>query len=162
SRVRSRTRWLVAAGAFLACVAVGSGWWAFTVARRLDRQLVERFEGKRWEIPSKIYSDSFTVYAGGQVSPFALVERLDRLDSRRVEAEVSRAGEYRYQPSERRLEVYLRNFAYPSGMFSGFAARMEVLGETVASITRLDTGQPLDSLEFEPETLAGIYDEAAE
>ena len=160
--MRSRARWLGAAGALSVCVAIGVGWWAYTVARRLDRQLVERFEGKRWEIPSKIYSDSFTVYAGGQVSPFALVERLDRLDYRRVEGEVSRAGEYRYQPSERRLEVYLRNFAYPSGTLPGFAARMEISGQTVASITRIDTGQSLDSLEFEPETLAGIYDEAAE
>src|SRR5262249_43491707 len=38
----------------------------------------------------------------------------------------------------------------------------ELTGQNVSAIARLDTGQALDSLEFEPEILAGIYDQAAE
>jgi penicillin-binding protein 1B len=132
------------------------------VLRRLDQQLVERFEGKRWEIPSKIYSDSFAVYVGRQVSPLALVERLDHLDYRRVDGEPSTAGEYRYRPSERRLEVYLRDFAYPIGARPGYLTRWDLSNEAVAAITRLDTGQSVESVELEPEILAGIFDEAAE
>jgi penicillin-binding protein 1B len=160
--VRSRVRWLAAAGAVSLLVAIGGGWWALYVLRRLDQQLVERFEGRRWEIPSKIYSDSFTVFVGRQVSPLALVERLDHLDYRRVDGQPSRAGEYRYQPSDRRLEVYLRDFAYPTGALPGFLTRLDLSSEAVAAITRLDTGQRVESVEFEPEILAGIYDEAAE
>jgi penicillin-binding protein 1B len=160
--VRSRVRWLAAAGVVALLVAIGVGWYAFRVVRRLDQQLVERFEGKRWEIPSKIYSDSFTVYVGSQASPLALVERLDHLDYRRVDAAPSRAGEYRYQPSERRLEVYLRDFAYPSGALQGFVTRLDLSSGAVAAITRLDTGQAIESVDLEPEILAGIYDEAAE
>ncbi len=143
-------------------IGVGGGWWAWSVLRRLDQRLVERFEGRRWEIPSKIYSDSFTIYAGSQISPLSVVERLERLDYRRVDGEVTRAGEYRYQPSAQRLEVFLRDFSYPSGTLHGFPARLEISGQAAASITRLDTGQASESLEFEPETLAGIYDEAAQ
>jgi penicillin-binding protein 1B len=146
----------------LLVLALGGGWWAWSVLRRLDQRLVERFDGKRWEIPSKIYSDSFTIYAGSQVSLLGVVERLERLDYRRVDGEVTRAGEYRYQPSAQRLEVYLRDFSYPSGMLSGFPARLEILGQAGASITRLDSGQSSDSVQFEPEILAGIYDEAAQ
>ncbi len=142
--------------------AAAAGWWAFHTLRRLDHELVERFSGRRWEIPSKIYSDSFTVYAGSEISPLNLVERLGRLDYRRVDGEVAHAGEYRYQPAERRLEVFLRNFSYPSRPFPGFPARLEIAGQSVSAITRLDTGQAIDSLEFEPEILAGIYDQAAE
>jgi penicillin-binding protein 1B len=138
------------------------GWWAVLTLRRLDHQLVERFSGRRWEIPSKIYSDSFTVYAESEISPLNLVERLDRLDYRRVDANVAHAGEYRYQPADRRLEVFLRNFNYPGRPFPGFPARVELAGKSVSAITRLDTGQALDSLELEPEILAGIYDQAAE
>ena len=90
------------------------------------------------------------------------MERLDRLDYRRVDGEVAHAGEYRYQPAGRRLEVFLRNFNYPSRPFPGFPARVELAGQSVSAITRLDTDQALDSLEFEPEILAGIYDQAAE
>ncbi|HSD10901.1 MAG TPA: PBP1A family penicillin-binding protein [Candidatus Binatia bacterium] len=138
------------------------GGWALVALRRLDHQLIERFSGRRWEIPSKIYSDSFTVYAGSEISPLNLIERLNRLDYRRVDGEVAHAGEYRYQPAERRLEVFLRSFGYPSRFFPGFAARLEIAGQNVFSITRLDTGRTIDSLEFGPEILAGIYDQAAE
>ena len=138
------------------------GWWALVTLRRLDHQLVERFSGRRWEIPSKIYSDSFTVYAGSEISALNLVERLDRLNYRHVDGEVAHAGEYRYQPAEQRLEVFLRPFNYPSRPFPGFAARLEIAGRNVSAIRRLDTGLTFDSLEFEPEILAGIYDHAAE
>ena len=156
--MRSRVRWLAAAGAVSLLVAVAGGWWTFQVLRRLDQQLVERFEGKRWEIPSKIYSDSFAVYVGRQVSPLALVERLDHLDYRRVDGEPSTAGEYRYRPSERRLEVYLRDFAYPIGARPGYLTRWDLSNEAVAAITRLDTGQSVESVELEPEILAGIFE----
>jgi penicillin-binding protein 1B len=87
---------------------------------------------------------------------------LERLDYRRVDREVSHAGEYRYEPSERRLEVFLRSFNYPSRLFPGFPARLEITGQKVSTIIRLDSGQAMDSLELEPEILAGIYDRAAE
>ena len=147
--------------ALLAAASVG-GWWAFRVLSRLDRELVERFSGKRWEIPSKIYSDSFTLYAGSEISPLQLVERLDRLDYRRIDGDVAHAGEYRYRPAERRLDVFLHNFAYPSASFNGFPTRIDLEGGTIASITRLDIAQAIDSVELEPQTLAGIYDRAAE
>lgn len=152
---------IAAALLFFAVGSVG-GWWAVRTIRRLDRELVERFSGRRWEIPSKIYSDSFVVYAGNEISPLNLVERLDRLDYRRVDGEVAHAGEYRYQPSQRRLEMFLRNFDYPNRPFHGFPAVMELAEGRVTTISRLDNGQAIDSLELDPEGLAGIYDRAAE
>ena len=132
------------------------------MVRRLDQELVQRFSGRRWEIPSKIYSDSFTLYAGSEVSPLGLLERLDRLDYRRIDGDVAHAGEYRYQPGQRRLDVFLHNFNYPSATIHGFPARIDLEGAKVASITRLDVAQAIDSIELEPQTLAGIYDQAAE
>lgn len=153
---------MTAAALLVLAVAVAGGWWAVGTIRGLDRQLVERFSGRRWEIPSKIYSDSFVVYAGSEISPLNLVERLDRLDYRGVDAQVAHAGEYRYEPSRRRLEVFLRNFDYPNRPFLGFPAALDLVDGRVASISRLDGGQAIDSLELDPEILAGIYDQAAE
>ena len=89
-----RRRFLVGLGLALVVLAGVGGWWLASVIRRLDHELVERFSGRRWEIPSKIYSDSFTVYTGTDLSPLKLVERLERLDYRRVDGEPAHAGEY--------------------------------------------------------------------
>ena len=58
--------------------------------------------------------------------------------------------------------MFLHNFNYPSTTFHGFPARIDLEGVKVASITRLDVAQAIDSIELEPQTLAGIYDRAAE
>ena len=155
-------RWLAGAVVVVLAAAGFAVWRAATVVRRLDHELVERFSGRRWEIPSKIYSDSFTLYAGTELSPLKLVERLERLDYRRVEHEPSHAGEYSYRPAARQLDVFLHNFAYPTTIAPGFAARLDIAADKLSSIMRLDTGQTIDSIELEPELLAGIYDEAAE
>jgi penicillin-binding protein 1B len=155
-------RSLAAAALVLAAASGMAGWWAVRAVRRLDREIVERFSGRRWEIPSKIYSDSFVVYAGSEIAPLNLVARLDRLDYRRVDGEIVHAGEYRYEPGKRRLDVYLRNFDYPRRPIRGFPASIDVADGKAAAISRLDTGQPIDSLELEPEILAGIYDRSAE
>src|SRR5262249_32290060 len=107
-------------------------------------------------------SDSFLVYSGNEASPLNLVERLDRLDYRRVDAEPGHAGEYRYQPSKRLLEIYLRNFNYPNRFFQGFPVRVGLEEGKIADMCRLDDGESIESIEFEPEILAGIYDQAAE
>src|SRR5438270_3016034 len=101
-----RRRWLVGLVLTLVLLVALGGWWLVTVIRRLDHELVDRFSGRRWEIPSKVYSDSFTVYAGTELSPLKLVERLERLDYRRVEGEPAHAGEYTYRPAARELEVF--------------------------------------------------------
>jgi penicillin-binding protein 1B len=161
-QVSPRVGWLAAAALVLLAALAAGGWWAFTVLRRLDHELVERFSGKRWEIPSKIFSDSFTLYVGSEISAPKLLERLDRLDYRRTDADPAHAGEYRYRPADRRLDVFLHNFDYPTAPFRGFAARIDLQTAKVTAITRLDSAQALDSLELEPQTLAGIYDRAAE
>src|SRR5882757_9691660 len=66
-----------------------------------------------------------------------LVERLERLDYRRVEGAPAHAGEYTYRPAARELEVFLHNFAYPTTTLHGFAARLEISGDKISSITRL-------------------------
>ena len=155
-------RWLIGSALVLSVLLAAGGWWAFSVVRRLDAEVIKGFSGRRWEIPSKIYSDSFSIYVGSQAAPLGLVERLDRLDYRFSEGPPQRAGEYRYQPAKRALEVYLRNFNYPGRPFNGFPVRVGLADGQVAGITRLDGGESLESIELEPEILAGIYDRAAE
>jgi penicillin-binding protein 1B len=139
-----------------------AGWWAARELRRLDHEVVAGFSGRRWEIPSKIYADSFVLNSGSEASPLNLVERLDRLEYRRVEGNPEHAGEYRYQPSKRVLEVYLRDFDYPGRPLRGFPVRLELDKGRIGDMRRLDDGESIESIEIEPEILAGIYDAAAE
>ncbi len=143
--------------ALVAAAAAGAGWVLLTL-QKLDQQLVEKFATRRWEIPSRIYSDSVVLYAGQELSAVHLTGRLERLNYRKVSGEIRYGGEYRYDPRAQEIDVFLRDFAYPDRMVTGYPARLHLDGKEIRSIERVDTGTTIDSMEIEPEALAGIYE----
>jgi len=136
----------------------------------LERTVIEKFTGRRWEIPSRIYSDAFVVFPGIDVTAAGLVERLQRLNYREVAASVARRGDF--ARTERGFEILLREFTYPqsgAAAAAGAAAsrleqppvgpiRLVLDGNTVARIEDVQSGQELFSLRVEPEVITGLYD----
>jgi penicillin-binding protein 1B len=126
--------------------------------KELDRELVERFAGRRWDLPSRIYSDSFVAYADSGVPLELLLERLRLVGYRAVSAEPERPGEFRFDPGAGILEVYLRRFAYPGRVAEPVPVAVRGSSGRIVGIERRDTGEALPSIEIEPEALAGIYE----
>ena len=124
--------------------------------RELDRQLVEKFAGRRWDLPSRIYSDSRVIHAGSGVPVEEVLERLGALEYRAVGEEADHPGEYRHEPGV--LELHLRPFRYADRVAPPLAVRIILPEGSIGAIERLDDGAPVDSIELEPEQLAGIYE----
>jgi len=130
-------------------------------AFRLDRQIVERLEGRKWRLPSKIYSDVFPLYPGLSLEGANLMERLARLGYQPAAGKTLRKGEYR--AGKNVLEIYLHDFLYPQGLFEGFPVRLEVADGQVRRIERLSSpAGELDSVELEPELVTGLFEQVWE
>src|SRR5579875_421982 len=131
----------------------------FRYYRELENQVVERLSSRRWNIPSRIYSDSFTIYPGQKLSDIGLFERLARLNYHRVEGRLPQVrGEYRYEADKERLDIFLHSFSYPFRYFDGELVELRVARDgTIKSMRDLGTGKPIYSLELEPELMGGIY-----
>lgn len=125
----------------------------------LEREVVTRFSGQRWTIPSQVYSDSTTVYPGQKFDDLGFFQRLARLNYHRVDpGQVSARGEYSYDPKKRKLALFLRDFRYPYGAFAGELIDMNVsVVGTILSIEDAGTHQPVYSFEIEPELLGAIF-----
>src|SRR5262245_14903011 len=93
----------------LAAAAVGA---ALTVGvlRHLDSVVVEKFSGRRWNFPSRIYSDSFLIYPGLNVEAAGLPDRLRRLNYRASDTGALRKGDFRRTKDS--LDLFLRDFTY--------------------------------------------------
>src|SRR5437868_12612949 len=66
---------------------------------------------RRWDLPSRVYSDA-TPLVPGMAIPRALLEpKLNHVGYHEVKARVANPGEYRYDGTS--LEIYLQNFEYP-------------------------------------------------
>jgi penicillin-binding protein 1B len=125
----------------------------------LENEVVTRFSGKRWDIPSRIYSDSCFVYPGQSLDDLGFFQRLARLNYHRVApGQIASRGEYALDEKKHRLTVFLHSFSYPYSQFAGEPVEM-TLGphNTVLAIRDPLSSKALFSVELEPELISGIF-----
>ncbi len=126
----------------------------------LEHEVVVRFSGKRWTIPSRIYSDSVTIYPGQHLDDIGFFQRLARLNYHPVAtaAQVNARGFYNYDKKSGRLLLFLHSFRYPYKNFDGELVALKVASDgTIKSIDDGVTHRPVYSIELEPEMLGAIF-----
>ncbi|HEY7369800.1 MAG TPA: PBP1A family penicillin-binding protein [Thermoanaerobaculia bacterium] len=145
-------RHALAFSAAFAAIVLG----AAIVAASVTSIVAKRFEGRRWSVPSRIYSDMTVVRPGDTMSLETLADRLDHRLYRRQTDAPQRPGRYRL--GEGTIEVYTRDFRYPGRFFHGALARVEIAGGRVKTIFG-DSGEPLPALVLEPERIGAVFGE---
>lgn len=126
----------------------------------LDRVIVNRFEARRWNLPSRVYSDAFPLYNGRTVTIDDLKERLTYLSYRPVSTTPEHFGEYLNTGGH--FEIYLHSFTYPHEEFAGQRIAFDINGNQIAGLINLETGESLALINIEPELIASIFDEKME
>jgi penicillin-binding protein 1B len=121
--------------------------------------VTSKFNGRRWNLPSRIYSDVETLSPGLDREEDAVVRKLDRLYYANVDAEPSRPGQYRVDGDA--LDVWLRSFRIVGRQFAGFPVRIEFRKDEILSL-RTPAGEPVSSVVLEPELLGSVFDKKME
>ncbi|HEV2063130.1 MAG TPA: transglycosylase domain-containing protein, partial [Thermoanaerobaculia bacterium] len=121
--------------------------------------VVNRFDGRRWILPSRIYSDIFVLRPGDQSTPEALTAKLARLLHQKQGEAPGRAGRFRRDGNV--VDVFPRDFRYPGRLVRGFRSRVEFGAGHVRSI-RDAAGQNVAALVLEPELLGSVFGEELE
>lgn len=144
---------LTAASALAALIGLGE----------IEATLAEKFEGKRWDFPSKIYSDSYAVYPGLVVDSDNFRGRLERLGYRHTDLPPARHGEYRVVRKPYRFEIHLNSFEYPTYRERGRRIHMDLdpQGRVLSMIDTTDRHE-IYHFELEPGLLAGLHGDAPE
>ena len=126
--------------------------------KRLEDTITEKFEGRKWVFPSKIYSDSYLLYVGAGLRLEDLAEKLRRLGYFESAAEPKAKGEYRIVKADNSVEIYLHDFDFPAEHSKGMPVRISLQGSFVRRIENIATGKEMFSLELEPELVTGLYE----
>src|SRR5882724_13637473 len=92
----------------------------------LTSVVTSRFNGLRWNLPSRIYSDVKAVSEGLSSTPEDLAEKLRRLYYRQIEGQPERPGQFRLGKDH--LDVWLRSFVDVGRRFEGFPVRIAFAG----------------------------------
>ena len=115
----------------------------------LSIQIDKRFSGRRWSIPSKVYSDTTILYPGQKTNRTLFNEKLRRLGYREVAHKPVNKGELNQSASF--IQLYLHDFIVPSRYQDGIPVKIRFDENRIESITNSNTGQALPILELEPE-----------
>lgn len=122
----------------------------------LERRVTAKWEGRKWNVPSKIYSDAYLLHPGKPFDGGDFEARLKRLGYLEQAGGVDEPGEY--ATSQGRWLVYLHAFAYPDGENPAYPVRIETGGGTIRSVTHGRNGETLSSAALEPEVIGVIFD----
>ncbi len=142
----------------LVLLAGGGVFFGVWYLRYLESVVTAKFEGRKWNIPAKIFSDAYLIYPGMSLPMEELEAKLERLGYRIAVGRPRSAGEYRIQKKDGVAEVYLHNFLYPLGQYKGLPVRLTIVSNTATKLHNMDTGKEVFSLELEPELVTGFYD----
>ena len=114
----------------------------------------------RWDLPSRVYSDSTPIVPGIALSRSLLEPKLNHVGYREVRKRVENPGEYRYVDGD--LEIFLNNFEYPDMEFHAMPVLVDFDGASVRSVKRLTDGITLRGARVEPELITSIYNNEME
>jgi penicillin-binding protein 1B len=125
----------------------------------LEHEVVARFSGQHWTLPSLLYSDSTMLYPGERLDEIGFFQRLARLNYHRVTpGQVRIRGEYSFDQNHGMLVLFLHDFRYPYNDFAGALVALKISPlQTIESIEDVATRKPEYSAELEPELLGAIF-----
>lgn len=125
----------------------------------LSKQIETRFAGRKWQVPSRVFSSPMLLYPGQQIDRSLFMEKLKRLNYRSVSTYPSQKGEMNF--SGTRLLIYLHNSGVSDNKREGFPVYIQFNDSRpvfrIESIQRMDNAETISTLELEPEELALLF-----
>lgn len=118
---------------------------------QLDRQVVDKFAGKKWSVPARVYARPLELYEGLRIDAEHVLKEAQALgykDKKGLPGSVVKEGS--------RMRIYTRGFNFQDGKEPAYHAKISFSGNTVKSIKTVD-GEPIPLLRFEPMIIGAIY-----
>ena len=127
----------------------------------IDRVVVDRFEGRRFSVPSRVYSAPLIVYPGTHWQRADLAGWLRRLGYReQPEGGSLRPGRYEWNPGQ--LRVHLRAFDHPQRPEPARELKFWLAGGEIERIENASTGAAVNVVVLEPEPVSAFLGEDRE
>ncbi len=129
----------------LGCLLVAAVYW--------DRQVVQEFSGKKWQVPAKVYARPMELYVG---APLTLKNVRDELNRLRYQSDSSLARPGRYQVRGQQLLISTRGFQFWDGQEEKQQVKVSFADNQIDQLETLQ-GTETDIVRLEPVLIGGIF-----
>ena len=121
----------------------------------LDYRVVDRFAGRLWSLPARVYARPLELYVGKKISVEELLFELKRLDYQSVGQPPVRPGRYHHWNNQ--FEIKTRTFRFWDGTEESREIRIDIHGDTVSSLYGLYTKEAIPLIRLDPVYITGIF-----
>jgi penicillin-binding protein 1B len=121
---------------------------------RLDGQITSRFEGRRWELPARIYARPLELYVGRDLSAADLEKEMVLLGYSREDFP-DKPGEYSIKGPV--FTIYSRNFPFSDGLRPSTRIELKISDNSITRLSDQNSKQSLILFRLEPVQYASIY-----
>ena len=139
-------------GLLVVLLLLGALGWLGWYAWQLDTVVRQRFEGKRWEIPAKVYARPLELYADAALQPAEVMNELKLLNYR--SGSYARPGQYLLNGNT--LLINSREFRFSGGRVPQQVVRIRFSDGKVSEVQSTEPGSD-GMVRLEPVTIGGIY-----
>lgn len=120
----------------------------------LDQQIRKKFEGKRWDIPAKVYAHPLDLYVGYALS---LKEFEDLLKQLHYCRDSALASEGTYHTQGRQITLKTRSFTFWDGAQESMPLKITFSATAITKITQADLGKNLDIVRMDPVQIGSFF-----
>ena len=139
--------WRLVFRASLVGLVILAGWTVY-----LDAVVTERFEGQRFEVPSRVFARPLELYEGASLSPASFVRELELIGYRRGDGVAPGS----FNQAGGRFTLSTRGFRFADGDEPRRRVALTIGGDRVTSLRAL-AGPATPILRLEPAQIGGIY-----
>jgi penicillin-binding protein 1B len=120
----------------------------------LDSEVRSEFEGRRWDLPSRVFARPLSLYPS---LPMTRTNLLRELQSAGYAAsgELSRAGRFAEHGND--IEIHRRPFRFEDGDQPALRFRVRLRNGQVEDVLEAGSGQQLDLVRLDPAAIASIW-----
>lgn len=126
---------------------------ALKIVGLLDKEITSRFEGKRWELPARIYGRPLELYVGKELLSNHLQQELALLQYAKTD-QLEKPGEYRIRGNV--FTIYSRSIHLPGTRQAATIINLILENGKISSLTDQQSRQ-LNLFQLEPLLFASIY-----
>ena len=119
----------------------------------LDAVVQEKFSGKRWTVPAKVYARPLELFVGQKLAKDDFLKELDALGYRRESAVAGPGG---VSVAGNNIELHSRGFQFYESVEPSQRVRVRFSGDYVAGLTQAGGGN-LAVARLEPLLIGGLY-----
>jgi len=121
----------------------------------LSFEIEKRFSGRRWQIPSRVFSDVTLLFPGQRINKTLFFAKLKDLGYQEVNRHPELPGQMHILPAA--LTVFLKGIRETGEKREGFPVMIRFDADQIISIDRVDLRESIPLLEIEAEELMHFF-----